>query len=188
MRKYLAIALAGAATVVAAAPASAALPAVVAPCVNTITPGQLDCRGFFSGQYLSGNAGDIAVQKEALAALGFNWDGNFAAVEKLSGLGGASTVDFAALLNGVTYIGLHFGGGANSPFPNQGDTTGFFKIDASNLDTFRVNFGSLSDAVLYRTGPAVPEPATWAMMIVGMGIVGGAMRRRAKTSTKVSFA
>jgi hypothetical protein len=37
-------------------------------------------------------------------------------------------------------------------------------------------------------GGAVPEPATWAMMIGGMGIVGGAMRRRRSVSTKVSFA
>jgi PEP-CTERM motif len=29
---------------------------------------------------------------------------------------------------------------------------------------------------------AVPEPATWAMMLVGFGMVGGAMRRRAKIS------
>ncbi|MBM6577743.1 PEP-CTERM sorting domain-containing protein [Microvirga sp. SRT01] len=34
---------------------------------------------------------------------------------------------------------------------------------------------------------AVPEPSTWAMMIVGFGMVGGAMRRR-RVSTKVSFA
>jgi hypothetical protein len=33
---------------------------------------------------------------------------------------------------------------------------------------------------------AVPEPATWAMMIGGFGMVGGAMRRR--RSVKVSFA
>lgn len=36
------------------------------------------------------------------------------------------------------------------------------------------------------TGNAVPEPATWAMMIAGFGLVGGAMRRRA--STKAVFA
>ena len=33
--------------------------------------------------------------------------------------------------------------------------------------------------------PAVPEPATWGMMLVGFGIVGGAMRARRRTS--VSF-
>lgn len=32
---------------------------------------------------------------------------------------------------------------------------------------------------------AVPEPATWAMMIAGFGLVGGTMRRR---STKIAFA
>lgn len=32
------------------------------------------------------------------------------------------------------------------------------------------------------TPPAVPEPASWAMMIAGFGLVGGAMRRRAKSN------
>ena len=39
---------------------------------------------------------------------------------------------------------------------------------------------NLSD--LFVTG-AVPEPATWAMMIVGFGLVGGVMRRGAKSTT-----
>jgi hypothetical protein len=34
---------------------------------------------------------------------------------------------------------------------------------------------------------AVPEPATWALMILGFGAVGGAMRRR-QSATKVRFA
>lgn len=33
---------------------------------------------------------------------------------------------------------------------------------------------------------AVPEPATWAMMIAGFGMVGGAMRRRARNQKAVS--
>ncbi len=35
-------------------------------------------------------------------------------------------------------------------------------------------------------GPAVPEPATWAMMIAGFGLAGAAMRRR--QLVKVAFA
>jgi len=40
------------------------------------------------------------------------------------------------------------------------------------------------------TAAAVPEPAAWAMMILGMGVVGFAMRRsrKAKVSTTVRFA
>jgi hypothetical protein len=35
--------------------------------------------------------------------------------------------------------------------------------------------------------PAVPEPAIWAMMIVGFGLIGGAMRYRRRSAT-VTFA
>lgn len=35
---------------------------------------------------------------------------------------------------------------------------------------------------------AVPEPATWGMMILGFGAVGSALRRRHKASNQVSFA
>lgn len=34
----------------------------------------------------------------------------------------------------------------------------------------------------------VPEPATWAMMMLGIGLAGAAMRRRQKVSAKISFA
>lgn len=48
------------------------------------------------------------------------------------------------------------------------------------------DFGSLASATLSITtsgvAAAVPEPATWTMMIGGFGLVGGAMRRRRATS------
>lgn len=37
-------------------------------------------------------------------------------------------------------------------------------------------------------GGAVPEPATWAMMMLGFGTVGATLRRRAKVKTTVSYA
>lgn len=45
-----------------------------------------------------------------------------------------------------------------------------FAIDDINLDTRSI------------VTPGVPEPATWAMMIIGFGAVGASMRRRQKVS------
>ena len=36
--------------------------------------------------------------------------------------------------------------------------------------------------------PGVPEPATWAMMMLGFGAMGAAMRRRTKVNARIRFA
>ena len=49
-----------------------------------------------------------------------------------------------------------------------------------------LTYANTSTATIYRQfATAVPEPATWGMMILGFGLVGGSLRRR---KTKVSFA
>lgn len=45
--------------------------------------------------------------------------------------------------------------------------------------------GSVSSASVTA---AVPEPATWAMMLLGFGFVGSAMRRRQRQTVRVNFA
>lgn len=50
---------------------------------------------------------------------------------------------------------------------------------ATGNDSFKLK------SVTFSKAPAVPEPATWAMMIAGIGAVGMSMRRR---KTAVSFA
>jgi hypothetical protein len=61
------------------------------------------------------------------------------------------------------------GSGLAGGFPTasaSGITVAFGRTYAG--DTYTLNFAA---------EPAVPEPATWAMMIAGFGLVGGALRR-----------
>lgn len=97
-----------------------------------------------------------------------------------------NTIDFDTVLSGLTVIGIHFGGGSTGF-----NGTGFWLLDIpDNTDTITWSSSvqsGISNAGLYLTGGAVPEPATWAMMIAGFGLTGAAMRRR-KTRVAVTYA
>jgi hypothetical protein len=141
-----------------------------------VSPIAIACSGRYGGNVLDNNAGDVATQEAALAALGLTWDGsNFGAFPKLSDLGGVTSIDFPGLLHGITFVGIHVGG-------RGGGTTSFYKFDAgSSLDAFTLNLPSSSAAVLYATGtdvPSVPEPSNWAMMLAGLAGLGVVMRMR----------
>jgi hypothetical protein len=177
--KYLSLALAGAAASALAAPAFA-----TACSINDISPTAIACAGGYAGNVLDNNSGDVVTQQAALAALGFTWDGSdFGDFPKLSPLNGATTIDFAGLLHGITFVGIHVGG-------RGGGQTTFYKFDAgAALDAFSIHLASSSGAVLYSTGEEVsptPEPASWAMMLGGFGAIGGAMRRRRRTTISVA--
>ena len=49
-------------------------------------------------------------------------------------------------------------------------------------------FGYVTQFTTGTVAGAVPEPASWAMMIVGLGAIGFAMRRKSKVRTMVSYA
>ena len=138
------------------------------------------CSGFFAGNIL--NSSNIQAQIDGLATIGFAFDGDWAPVEltKISSLGDGFTYDFDALLNGTTFIGIHKGGANGSGTPHAGTNgTAFYRINASNLDTIRFAFAGGSSAVLYDTGMgAVPEPGTWALLMLGFAAVGFSMRHR----------
>jgi hypothetical protein len=51
------------------------------------------------------------------------------------------------------------------------------------LDVNGMSGGPQSFSVDAKLGAGVPEPASWALMIGGLGLVGGAMRRRTRTVT-----
>jgi len=58
-----------------------------------------------------------------------------------------------------------------------------FSFAATGHDEF---FGVNSLAV--NGAPAVPEPGTWAMMLIGFGALGFAMRRKKQTRIRVAYA
>ena len=164
------------------------LPAVQQCALTDVTVGVTSCSGFYSGNLLSGSPADIIAQKTGLAAIGFTWDGNFGNIEKIASLGGSHIADFDKLLNGISFVGFHFGNGQGGP----GNATAFYKLDAGvNLDTLHLSYNASSGAVLYSTGRAVevnpvdstvPEPASWMLMIAGFGLIGATMRRKSGTS------
>jgi hypothetical protein len=68
-------------------------------------------------------------------------------------------------------------------------STGFLSFPKSYSFTSAVNGNNGAGGLGFLTvTSAVPEPATWAMMVLGFGAMGMAMRRRRRVNTTVSYA
>ena len=82
--------------------------------------------------------------------------------------------------------------GANGLTGTENSATYIFRTNALNFDssgTFGIIDGSTLSGLTYEPiGSAVPEPASWAMMMMGVGMVGFAMRRRRQVNTRVTYA
>ena len=197
----------GSAVVAAAALMLTASPAMAAPKVkedpappacagfmDNFSVTASDCRGFFDKSQLSeGNSDQLLVQETAIEQLlGISIpDGTYGPEDfvKVEGPSGDMSFDFAEALLGPVVIGFHFGG-ANGQANNVGNATGFFLFDFKqptwNLTT---DIPGFSAYIYYNPNtppPSVPEPATWAMMLMGFGAAGTAMRRRRKAIAQIA--
>jgi hypothetical protein len=75
----------------------------------------------------------------------------------------------------ITYFATNNDGNPNCQFVSCFRTT-------ATAATFQMNFVSSQNG----PGP-IPEPATWAMMFAGLGVVGAALRHNRKKTTSLSY-
>lgn len=66
---------------------------------------------------------------------------------------------------------------------NNGDAAGIFSR-AHNFGSGFSGFGLTTEFNVNALAGGVPEPSSWALMIIGFGAVGGAMRSRKKVSVR----
>lgn len=106
----------------------------------------------------------LALNETTISSLNAFFSNGF-----LTSLGSTST-NTRTIYSGDAFSGLWLIGAAN-PNPDK-------RFDSFKLSNLAVTVAAVS---------AVPEPATWAMMMVGLGMIGFSMRRRQSTKTKPSF-
>lgn len=105
----------------------------------------------------------------------------------ITGLNGFVGSDNLYYLTGPSFLD---GSGLGFTASDGSQTSLFYQDSASSyrITTFTGGFASGLVTASSSAVAAVPEPAGWAMMIVGMGAVGFAMRRRRKVTTRIAFA
>lgn len=121
-------------------------------------------------------------------------------------LAAGTVIDASGQFNQFQTQGLLFQTGGNHVvgFRFLNETTGIYNFGYARITTTTgtgtsVGFpATITQMVYENTGaaltvagavtPGVPEPATWAMMMIGFGAMGAAMRRRSSVKTRVRFA
>jgi hypothetical protein len=148
--------------------------------LDDTNPQASTCTGYFDGNLLSGNQQNQSLLTTTLAGLNVAYTGNFADYTTFSNLQGLT--DLSSLfgsLSGYQVIAVHYGAGAR--LDGNNDVTAFYTFDGLKAGAnLSLTVGSSSSATLFTKTPAVPEPATWAMMLLGFGAIGMASRRSRK--------
>ena len=207
MRRALKIALATAALGFAAAatPAYADPGPIVDPCSAVFVNGAIACQGYYGSNLITGATGS-ATTADQLAIINLLLNGTASTADSsptnntgaynppytgldydtvlgsLANLNGTATLNFGSLnLSGLTILGAHFGNNTDSDVNN---VTAFWLLDLGSTTTHTITLSDgtgSSNAQIFATGtPAVPEPATWGMMLLGFAGIGMAVRRSRK--------
>jgi len=97
----------------------------------------------------------------------------------------SSLITFADALTGLNLVGIHFGGGARDStnqkvfLSGTGGGTAWYLLDFGGVgsNSMSLNLSSASSVALIST---IPEPEIYAMMAVGLGLLGFMARRKSK--------
>lgn len=163
---------------------------------NTITTsGTYTDRYFFSPTFLASGAG--VASKTGISSLIINAANSGVKSYALSTFGPALNAAFfgtgvASTLSALnTYL---TSAAVIDTYSSTGTTTGIainnVSLDLNKLYVITIS-GNVSGRGTYSgtlDATAVPEPATWAMMLLGFGAIGFAMRRQGRAHPKVRFA
>ena len=146
------------------------------------------------GNANSNSAANRDLQSEAIGNLGAptyvyeigdKWDNSYLDGSDALSLG--TTIGFGSDLFGETIVALHFGNGVGTPWRptenspgNRGGVTAFylFNFTQPTSGITLTNASALSNAHLYDTQSAVPEPATWLMLLLGFFAMAAGLRSR----------
>jgi hypothetical protein len=94
----------------------------------------------------------------------------------------SASYDFASIISSLNITntgGFGFTNSRVSQYGSNGILFDFAGMDYTNASGFTATFSNVS---------AVPEPATWALMLVGFGAVGASMRSRTRTKASLGVA
>jgi len=183
--KKIVLALGAMAAVTLATPAYATVvvsaPTNVGCATGPLAPPADKCAGYYDNNQFS-NA-NVGAQQDAIDLLlgagnyTVDWNALTTAGLVVSGSDVNALNNLLANAGGQVLLGLHWG---NVPGA-EGNVSAFYLWDNAAVGSIHLtDTQGYSNAVLYRATGAVPEPATWAMMLLGFGAIGMASRRSRK--------
>lgn len=181
--KKIVLAFCAMGTVALASPAYATIevsaPTNVGCATGPLAPPADKCAGYYdNNQFSSANVGAQQSAIDLLLGAGnytVDWNALTGAGLVVSGSDLNALNNLLASAGGQVVLGLHWG---NVPGA-AGNVSAFYLWDNAAAGSIHLtDTQGYSNAVLYRSTGAVPEPATWAMMLLGFGAIGFASRRR----------
>ena len=127
-----------------------------------------------------------AIGEGSFAALFSSGQSQFG-FQLVGGNGGSAFVGFfgqdGSLIDMVTLSGL---ADAYYGFSRDGGLNDIFGVSIYNNDGAGIGFDNLKFDVR-SVGGMVPEPATWALLMLGFGLVGSAMRRKSAVTVRYAW-